>query len=110
MSRIQQIEDFLKETPNDPFLHYALTMEYVKIGDTAKSLLGFENLVEKYPDYVGTYYHFGKFLEKENDSARAQEIYQIGIQVATKMRNMHAKGELMGALNMLLGFDEDEDC
>lgn len=110
MNRIEQLEEFLRESPQDPFLHYALTMEFLKGDDIARTRAGFENMLTNFPDYVGSYYHFGKFLEELGESAKAEEVYKKGILVATKMRNNHAKGELMGALNMLLGTDDDEDC
>lgn len=109
MNRIEQLEVFLKESPEDPFLYYALTMEYLKIKDIQKTRDGFENLLSKFPDYVGSYYHYGKFLENNGETASAEQIYKQGIQVATKMRNMHAKSELLGALNLLLGFADEED-
>lgn len=109
MDRIAQLLAFIQDTPDDPFLHYALTMEYVKSGDTEQSLSGFRNMLAKYPGYVGTYYHYAKFLEKQDKKNEAIEIYQQGIEVARKSRNMHALGELQGALNMLVGFDDDEE-
>lgn len=109
MDRIEQLKDFIKESPNDPFLHYALTMEYVKIGDTARSRQGFEHMLATYPDYVGTYYHYAKFLEKCSEKESAEDIYEKGIIVANKMRNRHAMNELQGALNLLRGIVEDDD-
>ncbi|MFZ4863830.1 tetratricopeptide repeat protein [Sphingobacterium sp. Mn56C] len=109
MDKTIQLLEFIKESPHDPFLHYALTMEYVKAEDFEKAKQGFENLVQNFPDYVGTYYHFGKLLEKLNNKSAAEEIYNRGILIASQQRKMHAKGELMGALNMLKGFDDDDD-
>lgn len=109
MNRIEQLTEFLKESPQDPFLHYALTMEYQKLGDTVKTRAGFENLVASYPNYVGTYYHFGKFLEKNQEQELAADIYTKGIAIAKQASNMHAAGELQGALNMLLGWDDEDD-
>ena len=109
MNRIEQLEQFIKETPQDPFLHYALTMEYLKQGDEVRTRQGFDNLVESYPSYVGTYYHFGKFLEKVDDKLHAEKMYRIGIDVAKQARNMHAMNELQGALNLLKGFDDDDE-
>lgn len=109
MDRIEQLNEFIKETPNDPFLHYARTMEYVKLGDDEKSRIGFENMLSTYPDYIGTYYHYAKFLEKQNEKEAAESIYEKGILVASKVRNRHAMGELQAALNLLRGVDEDED-
>src|SRR5690606_6202887 len=109
MTRIEQLRQFLKETPDDPFLHYALTMEYIKLGRHDEALENFEKLVEDYPDYLGTYYHFGKLLEKQGEKDRAANVYNLGINLARSKRNMHALGELQGALNLLIGFGEDDD-
>lgn len=107
-NRKEQLLDFLKESPQDPFLKYALVMEYVKEGDREGAIAGFEDLLTQHTDYVGTYYHFGKLLEKEGDSARALEIYKQGMEVARAKRNMHALSELQGAYNLLSGKDEDD--
>ncbi len=109
MTRIEQLQQFLLENPHDPFLHYALTMEYVKLGDDDKARVSFENMVRDYPDYIGTYYHFGKLLEKKGEQAHAKEIYRVGIEVARQLRNMHALGEIQGALNHLEGFGDDDE-
>lgn len=106
--RLQQLKDFLKESPSDPFLKYALTMEYVKLNNEEEALKGFEDLIANHEDYVGTYYHFGKWLEAHQQQERAGEIYFKGMAVARDKRNHHALGELQGAYQMLMG-EEDED-
>lgn len=108
-SRLEQLQNFLKESPHDPFLKYALTMEHVKLENKNDARNGFEELVEIHPDYIGTYYHFGKFLESEGEKDQAIEIYEKGILIAQQKRNFHALGELKNALMMASGlFDEDE--
>lgn len=101
MSRIEQLKEFLKETPDDPFLHYALTMEYLKIGDVLEVRNGFEKMVNTFPNYLGTYYHYGKFLEEQNERIHAEEIYNIGVKVAQNANNRHAMSELLGAINLM---------
>lgn len=108
-NRKEQLLDFLKESPQDPFLKYALVMEYVKEGDKEQALAGFEDLLEQHRDYVGTYYHFGKFLEKEGQLSRALAVYEQGMDVARSKRNMHALGELQGAYNLASGEDDEDD-
>lgn len=107
MSRIKQLEEFLRESPEDPFLHYALTMEYLKLGDWLQTRKGFEHMVESYPDYVGTYYHYGKFLESLGEKNLAKNIYSIGVDVAKNANNRHAMNELLGAINLM--DDEEEE-
>lgn len=108
-TRLEQLLNFLKDSPKDPFLKYALTMEYLKLGQRVEAKNGFEDLIQNDPDYIGTYYHFGKFLESEGQKDQAVEIYELGIQIAQQKRNFHALGELKNALLMANGLlDEDE--
>jgi len=107
-NRIADLTAFLEESPNDPFLKYALTMEYQKLGDKEKALAGFEELISKHAEYVGTYYHFAKFLETQGVKDRALQIYQVGMEVAQRNRNRHAYGELQSAYKLALGLDEDD--
>lgn len=107
-NRLEELQQFLKESPQDPFLKYAITMEYKKLGDTEKAFVGFEDLRKNHPDYVGTYYHFAKHLEEQGRKEEALEVYQEGMEVAQRLRNRHAYGELLGAYNLLLGIDEDD--
>ncbi|WP_437922026.1 tetratricopeptide repeat protein [Sphingobacterium sp. LRF_L2] len=106
--RIAELESFLEENPNDPFLKYALTMEFKKLGETENTLLGFQNLVQDHPDYVGTYYHYGKLLEQLGNKEEAGAIYKRGMEVAQRLRNRHAYGELLGAYNLSQGIEDDD--
>lgn len=107
-NRIAELLVFLEEAPNDPFLKYALTMEYKKIGDKEKTLTGFKDLVSKHPDYVGTYYHYAKYLEELKQLEDALVIYREGMEIAQRVRNRHALGELQAAYNLAQGIDEDD--
>lgn len=109
MERLKQIQDFLIENPQDPFLNYALAMEYVKLGMDNEALRCFERMLGDFPDYVGTYYHFGKFLERNDARDSAIEVYKKGIETARANRKMHAMSELQGALNLLNGLDDEDD-
>jgi len=108
--RLIQLQEFLKESPQDPFLKYALAAEYLKLGELSQGQLGFEELVEQHPDYVGTYYHLGKLYEKINLREQAQKTYLKGMEIARAKRNRHALSELQGAYNLLNGdFDEEDE-
>ncbi|WP_293904555.1 tetratricopeptide repeat protein [Sphingobacterium sp. UBA5670] len=106
-TRLDQLNEFLKESPEDPFLKYAIAAEYLKQENEHEAMSRFEDLVQTNPDYVGTYYHLGKLYEKLNKQELAIAIYRAGIEIARKTRNFHALGELQGALSFLT--DEDED-
>ncbi|PRD47893.1 tetratricopeptide repeat protein [Sphingobacterium haloxyli] len=109
-NRLEELQEFLKDSPNDPFLKYAITMEYKKLGDNENTLAGFQDLRANHPDYVGTYYHFAKFLEEQGRKEEALETYNLGMEVAQRLRNRHAYNELLAAYNLAMGIaDEDWD-
>ena len=81
-SRLEQLLEFYKEDPNDPFNIYALATEYKSI-DPEKALTYFELLIENHPDYVATYYHLAHlYLELEKDE-EAKITFENGIEKAT---------------------------
>jgi tetratricopeptide (TPR) repeat protein len=98
MSRIAQLLIFLKESPDDPFLNYALATEYVGMGEDEKAEGIFHALIEKHPDYIATYYHLGKLLERKADKENAILIYEKGIEKAKKLQERHSLSELQSAL------------
>jgi tetratricopeptide (TPR) repeat protein len=89
---------FLKESPDDAFLNYALATEYVGLGDDDKAEVIFRALLEKHPDYIATYYHLGKLLERKTDKESAILIYEKGIEKAKKIGERHSLSELQSAL------------
>ncbi|KIA89498.1 hypothetical protein OC25_24910 [Pedobacter kyungheensis] len=108
-TRLSKLLDFLESDPNDPFILYALATEYNAQNDKEKAYSFYLRLTDQHPDYVGTYYHLGKLLEKDNQKEKAIEIYQKGMQVARNKRDMHAFSELQGAYNSAAGLDYEDD-
>ncbi len=106
--RLQQLKALLKESPHDSFLLFAIAKEFEKMGDPEEALHHYLNLVEKDPDYVGTYYHLGKLYERMDETGLAWKTYTRGIARARRAADQHALGELMGA-KMALGDEEDFD-
>lgn len=107
-TRLEELRNFLAETPNDPFLKYAITMEHKKLGENMKVDEGFADLITNHSDYVGSYYHYAKFLEEQGELEKSLTIYQLGLEVAKRVGNRHAYNELLAAFNLAKGFDEDE--
>ena len=110
MTRMEQLKQFLKEQPNDPFMQYCIALEYIKTGDKEEGLLWFDKLQTGHPDYVATYYHKGKLLEALNKKELAEQTYYTGIEVAQRIQDYHALSELQGARNELVNdFDVEFD-
>lgn len=101
MSRLTQIQEMLKNEPNDSFLNYALALEYAKVNNVNKAIELIETLLSKDENYLGAYYQLGKYYEQIQDLPNAISTYKKGIVIAQKIKNNKALGELNEALWML---------
>lgn len=106
MSRIDTIRQMLTDNPSDSFLRFALAKEFEKTGDDAAAIETYRFIVENDPDYVGTYYHLGKALERSDEPQLAWTTYSDGISVCRRKGEKHAMAELAGA-RLELGDEED---
>lgn len=105
MSRKDQILSLLQDNPTDSFLRFALAKEHEKAGEDAGAKAVYESIVQQDPDYVGTYYHLGKLLERLDQPTTADQVYSKGIEITRRLGEKHAMRELMGA-RMELGEEE----
>lgn len=103
--RLNQLLEFLKEDPNDPFTLYAVATEYKGI-DTATAQRYFEQLLSEHPDYLPTYYHVANLYLQLNKKDQAEAAYKNGIHLAKKQNNALALRELQNAYNEFLFEDE----
>ncbi len=97
MNRIDKLKEFLQTAPNDSFLQHALALEYIKEGNDNEAKLLFETILAREPSYVGSYYHLGKLLERNDSFAEAIEIYKKGMLESKATKDNHSYNELMGA-------------
>lgn len=90
--------DMLKEDPNDPFLKYALGLEYIQkdLLDDAEKV--FVELRSKHPEYLPLYYQFGQLLEKRERFDEAIAVYKAGEALASEQRDLKTRSELQEAL------------
>jgi len=101
-NRIEKLQAFLKESPNDCFLNHALALEYIKLGNDTDARELFEKNVVTDPGYIATYYHLGKLLERVGEQQLAIAIYEQGMQQAKKAGDMHTYNELQAAYDDLI--------
>lgn len=102
MDRIAKINEYLKDSPTDNFLRHALALEYLKIGEDEKAKILFTGILTESPDYIGSYYHLAKLLEKLKDLPAAMEWYEKGMTASKKAGDQHAYNELQAAYDDLL--------
>lgn len=94
MSRIEKIIEMLSIGGKDSFLQHALALEYIKIGKDDEALAQFNELLEREPEYVGSYYHKAKLLEKNGKIEQALDTYEMGMEVAKRLNDKHSYNEL----------------
>ena len=99
--RLNQLLSLLEASPDDAFLCFALAQEYDKKGEPQRALEYYLRLRSAHPDYVGLYYHLGKWYERHDQVDSAMENYRAGMAVALKQGERHAYGELQTALQAL---------
>ena len=101
MDRIKRIKEMLITNPGDSFLQHALALEYIKIDEDEQAKELFENLLRHDENYVGSYYHLGKLLERQNSMEAAKEVYEKGMQKAKEAGDTHTYNELQMAFEDL---------
>lgn len=101
MDRIEKLKEFLKQNPTDSFLQHALALEYIKLGDDVQARGLFEDILNRQPDYIGSYYHLAKLLERNDLTEEAIKVYEKGMAEAKKAGENHAFGELRAAYEEL---------
>ncbi len=105
--RIEQLNGFLKESPDDSFVLYALATEYINEGNDYRGLEYFQKLLIIDPDYTGMYYHLGKLYQRQQQKSLAEMAFHEGLK-RTVDKDPHAYRELKEALNQLEDGDEED--
>lgn len=101
MSRKEQLEEMLKQEPNDIFLRYGLAMEYKNDEEFEKSEAMFRTLMAGEPPYVPAFFMLGQQLVTDDKIDESKTVLEEGIRQATAQGDMHAAGEMMGLLQSL---------
>ncbi|RAV97825.1 tetratricopeptide repeat protein [Pseudochryseolinea flava] len=101
MTRLEQLQQFLKDDPSDPFNVYALALEYQK-SNQEEAIRLFDELLINHSDYLPTYYTAGKLFASTGEVQKATTIFEHGIAKAREQQQHKTVRELQSALNELL--------
>jgi FimV-like protein len=101
MDRIEKLKEFLRTDPHDSFIRHALAMEYIKAGDEAAARTLLEQVLERDPAAVGSYYQLGKLLERAGETGLALQWYEKGMAAARMAGEKRAYNELRAAYDDL---------
>lgn len=100
--RMQKLAAFLEQTPDDCFLNHAMALEYIKVGDDAKAAELFEKNMAFDVNYLATYYHYAKLLERLGDETKAIAVYEKGMERSKQAGDNHTFSELRSAYEELI--------
>ena len=98
-TRLEKLKEMQRQKPDDVFLKYAIALEYVSMNEDAEAQKIFELLLEKFSDYIATYYHLGKLYERSGEEEKAKAVYTKGIELAERNNDAKNLRELNEALN-----------
>lgn len=101
MSRREQLEAMLVDSPEDIFLLYALAMEWENEEEHDKSLKIHRDLMAGSPPYVPSFFMAGQQLANLERNDEAKSILALGIEQADAQGNTHAAGEMRGFLDAI---------
>lgn len=96
--RLNKLLEWEAQKPEDAFLKFALSQEYVSGGNDAEAQRYLELLADKFPDYLATYYQLGKLYERVGETEKAVAAYTKGKQVAQAAGDNKTMRELNEAL------------
>ena len=102
MERIEKLRAFLAQNGTDSFVQHALALEYVKLNNDVAAREQWEALLAREENYVGSYYHLAKLLERQGERDAAIATYEKGMQAAKSTGDNHAYNELQAAYEDLI--------
>ena len=102
MSRLEQLQQFYKDDPNDPFNLYGLALEISKTNRQQGYTL-FQQLIAGFPDYVPAYYQSAVLSFELARPDLAKETLQNGMAWAKSKNDIKAFHELQQLWNEVEG-------
>ena len=97
----KQLEQLLESDPDDVFLQYALAKACVSEGDLEVGLSKFQEVIDRHPEYVPSYFQKGQALAEQGRAVEARTVLTQGIYAARHAGDRHAEAEMTEFLEAL---------
>lgn len=104
-TRMELLQRYLQEDPDDSFLRYALALEWLGAGDYQKAMWHLEEVLAADPGYLAAYYQAGITSLHLGNKTVAVHYFEKGLDVSKAQNDNHTYRELASALEQL---KEDE--
>lgn len=103
--RIELLNKYILEEPNNPFNRHALAMEYYE-RQPEIALNHLNQLLDQFPEYLPSYFKAAHLLWDYEDWDKADQVFSNGIALAEKQKDQKALHELKAAYQ---NFEIDKD-
>ena len=97
----EQLQKMLERDPTDLFLNYALAMQCASEGDEEEAAERLARICIDHPDDVASWFQRGQILYRLGEVDESRAVIVSGIEVAQRVGNAHAEGEMRGFLDLL---------
>lgn len=101
MSRREQLEQMLVNSPDDVFLKYALAMTLAGDGEEEAATAQLAVVNKEHPDHVAAWFQRAQILARLGEVDESREVITAGIVAAQQAGDDHAEGEMRSFLEML---------
>ena len=103
MSRKAKLEQMLRDSDSDPFLHFDLAMELLKEGRQDEALASFDRVTALDANYLAAYLQKGHALAAMCRADDARAALTTGIAAARRSGDLHAAEEMISVLQAFSG-------
>jgi tetratricopeptide (TPR) repeat protein len=100
-SRLDKLRQMLETKPGDPFLLYAIGLEYKKLKDAKSAIEFLDRTIQHDWGYCYAYYQKGLILQESGDVEGAKRALAEGLDAARRKGDQHAASEISAALELL---------
>lgn len=94
LDRLTNLLAMLEKQPEDPFLNYALAIEYQSRDEDESAIIYYDILLSKHTDYLPVYYQAGMFEVKRGNIEKALDLFRKGMLIANLQDNHKTYREL----------------
>lgn len=99
--RLEQLQKLFAADPNDADLPYMIALDYAKAGDSVLALQCLDKTLALNAHYHYAYFQKAKLLDEDGEGADALAVLDTGVEMATKVGDAKALGELQELRTMM---------
>ncbi len=101
LERLAMMEAMIAEGSTDPFVWYARAMELRGLDRLPEALAAYQEVAERFPEYVPTYLMAAQVCDKLGREHEARAWCEQGLDKARAAGDAHAESELAAFLDEL---------